>query len=149
MPRTYSLTYSARFGQGALSSQTATAFHARGTGGGPGGAAGARGPPGGAGRSRWSRWTGQAAAVFNRSSHRCRKRRRPIRSSSAPIRRRAARENAAKARQLSAELKAYVAQIEAARTAAGYPATMPAPSLHRCNGHLSRPRHDLRARDHA
>ena len=28
-----------------------------------------------------------------------------------------------------AELKAFVAQIEAARTAAGYPATMPAPAL--------------------
>ncbi len=39
------------------------------------------------------------------------------------------RENAAKARQLAAELKAYVAQIEAARTAAGYPATMAAPAL--------------------
>jgi hypothetical protein len=38
-------------------------------------------------------------------------------------------ENAGKARQLSDELKAYVAQIEAARTAAGYPATMPAPNL--------------------
>ena len=38
-------------------------------------------------------------------------------------------ENAGKARQLSAELKAYQAQIEAARTAAGYPATMPAPAL--------------------
>jgi hypothetical protein len=32
-------------------------------------------------------------------------------------------------RQLSAELKAYQAQIEAARTAAGYPPTMPAPAL--------------------
>ncbi|MGB6644734.1 MAG: hypothetical protein WBE35_06860, partial [Candidatus Cybelea sp.] len=38
-------------------------------------------------------------------------------------------ENAAKARQLAAELKAFVAQIEAARTAAGYPATMTAPAL--------------------
>ncbi|MGB8907872.1 MAG: hypothetical protein WCC84_03895, partial [Candidatus Cybelea sp.] len=38
-------------------------------------------------------------------------------------------ENGAKARQLAAELKAFVAQIEAARTAAGYPATMPAPAL--------------------
>ena len=35
----------------------------------------------------------------------------------------------ARVRQLAGELKAYVAQIEAARTAAGYPATMAAPSL--------------------
>ena len=54
-------------------------------------------------------------------------------------------ENVGKARQLSAELKAYRAQIEAARTAAGYPATMAAPALTRCDGHLSRSRHDLRA----
>lgn len=31
--------------------------------------------------------------------------------------------------QLSSELKAYVAQIEAAKTASGYPATMPAPAI--------------------
>ena len=53
VPRTYSLTYSARFGQGVLSSQMATAFHARGAGGGSGalGGAGSYGgpPPGGPG----------------------------------------------------------------------------------------------------
>ena len=52
MPRTYSVTYSARFGQGALSSQTATAFHVRGTGGGPGAPSGPGvygGPPPGPG----------------------------------------------------------------------------------------------------
>ncbi|MGA8576743.1 MAG: hypothetical protein WB609_13785, partial [Candidatus Cybelea sp.] len=38
-------------------------------------------------------------------------------------------ENVGKARQLATELKAYVAQIEAARTAAGYPATMAGPAL--------------------
>ena len=38
-------------------------------------------------------------------------------------------ENAPKAQQLSGELKAYVATIEAARTAAGYPATMASPAF--------------------
>ncbi len=127
VPRTYSLTYSARFGQGVLSSQTATAFHARGSGGGPGGPGGPGyngGPPGtpggpgaGGGRGIQSLFsplpqTPPADPFFVTAN--------PATCSA---------ENAAKARQLSAELKAYVARIEAARTAAGYPATMPAPLL--------------------
>jgi len=119
-PRTYSITYSARFGEG-VSSQTATAFHARGPGGGPGGGGFYGGPPGGpgapGGRGFQSLFSplplvppADPFALTNNSTT-------------------CSAENAAKARQLSGELKAYVAQIEAARTAAGYPATMPAPSL--------------------
>ena len=123
-PRTYSLTYSVKFGQG-TTSQTATAFRARGAGGGGvlrqaqddnGGAAGA-GRPGGAGggfRSMFSPLPQTPPAdPFAVGAN-------PATCSS---------ENVGKARQLSAELKAYQAQIEAARTAAGYPATMPAPAL--------------------
>ncbi len=122
VPRTYSVTYSVKFGQGTLSSQTATAFRARGFGdNGPGGGApgGPGGGPGGApgGRSLQSLFSplpqtppaDPFAVVAN-----------PTTCSAA---------NGTKARQLAAELKAYVAQIEAARTAAGYPATMPAPAL--------------------
>ena len=38
-------------------------------------------------------------------------------------------DNAPKAKQLASELQAFVAQIEAKRTASGYPATMAAPAL--------------------
>ena len=82
-------------------------------------APGEQGPPGGP----------EAGADFSRSSRRCRRRRRPIRSPSSQTQRRAAPTTAAKARQLAAELKAFAARVEAARTAAGYPATMPAPVL--------------------
>ena len=128
MPRTYSVTYSARFGQGALSSQTATAFHARGTGGGPGGSGYAGGPPVGPGAPGGPGGPGGGRGFQSLFS--------PLPQTppadpfvvgANPTTCSAA--NAAKARQLSSEIKAYVAQIEAARTAAGYPATMPAPSL--------------------
>ena len=134
MPRTYSVTYSARFGQGALSSQTATAFHVRGTGGGPGapsgpglyggpppgpGGSGATGGPGGPGGGRGFQTLFSPLPQTPPAD--------PFVVGANPATCGAA--NAAKARQLSSELKAYVAQIEAARTAAGYPATMPAPSL--------------------
>jgi hypothetical protein len=123
MPRTYSITYSAKFGQG-VASQTATAFHARGTGGGglfggPGGGEGSRGQgaPGGGGRGFQSLFTPlpqtPPADPFAVS----------------PVSTTCTSENAAKARQLSGELKAFTAQIEAARTVAGYPATMQAPAL--------------------
>ncbi len=107
-PRTYSMTYSVKFGQG-TTSQTATAFHARGAGG-------AAGPGGGGGgfRSLFSPLPQTPPAD-------------PFAAGSNPQTCSAA--NAGKARALSAELKAYQAQIEAARTPAGYPATMPAPAL--------------------
>jgi hypothetical protein len=124
-PRTYSLTYSVKFGQGTVS-QTATAFHARGPGGsggffgggGPGGPGGANSRPGGGQgggfRSLFSPLPQTPPAdpfAVGANPQTC------------------SAENVGKARQLSAELKAYQAQIEAARTAAGYPATMPAPAL--------------------
>ncbi|MFY9737444.1 MAG: TonB-dependent receptor [Candidatus Cybelea sp.] len=126
-PRTYSLTYSVKFGQGTVS-QTATAFHARGPGGGggffggggPGGTGGAAGsgrPGGGQGggfRSLFSPLPQTPPAdpfAVGANPQTC------------------STENVGKARQLSAELKAYQVRIEAARTAAGYPATMPAPAL--------------------
>lgn len=129
-PRTYSLTYSARFGQG-VTSQTGTAFQPRGGGGrggyfgggGPGAAEGPPGPPGapgggpGGGRGFQSLFAPLPLTppadplVVGANAATC------------------SAENAPNARQLASELKAYVAQIEAARTAAGYPATMPAPAL--------------------
>jgi len=121
-PRTYSLTYSARFGQG-VTSQTASTFRPRGGGGGPGGPP----PPGGGffgggggggnGRGFQSLFTPlpqtPPADPFALSSQTglC------------------TSDGATKAHQLGGELKAYVAQVEAARTASGYPATMASPSL--------------------
>ncbi|HZY97268.1 MAG TPA: TonB-dependent receptor [Candidatus Cybelea sp.] len=123
VPRTYSLTYSVKFGQGALSSQTATAFRARGFGenAGPGGAPGGPppggpgGPVGGGGLQRLFSPLPQTPPAD------------PFAVTANPAT--CTADNAAKARQLSAELKAFVAQIEAARTAAAYPATMAAPAL--------------------
>lgn len=118
-PRTYSVTYSARFGQG-VSSQTASTFQPRQAAGGPGFLGG---PPGGPGGPRSPNDNGGAPGsplpetppadpfVVAANSTTC------------------SADNATKARQLSGELKAYVAQIEAARSAAGYPATMLAPAL--------------------
>jgi hypothetical protein len=126
VPRTFALTYSARFGQGVSSSQTATAFHARGggggfgggSGGGPGGAGGPGGPGGpGGGRGFQSLFSPLPQTppadplAVGTNAQTC---------SSA---------NAPKARQLAGELTTFVAAIEAARTAAGYPATMQAPVL--------------------
>jgi hypothetical protein len=120
VPRTVSATYSVKFGEG-VSSQTATAFRARGFGEGLGGGPGAgpggggAGGPGGGGLQRLFSPLPQTppadpfAVVANPAT--------------------CTADNAAKARQLSSELKAFVAQIENARTAAGYPATMAAPAL--------------------
>ena len=123
-PRTYSLTYSVKFGQGTVS-QTATAFHARGSGGALfGGGSGAPGGPGDSGRPGGGQGGG-FRSLFSPL---------PQTPPADPFAvganpQTCSAENAGKARQLSAELKAYQAQIEAARTAAGYPATMPAPAL--------------------
>jgi hypothetical protein len=121
-PRTYSLTYSVKFGQG-TTSQTATAFHARGPGGGGGGfyggAGGAPAGPGGAARPGGFRSFFSPLPQTPPAD--------PFAVGGNP--QTCTSENVGKARQLSTELKAYQAQIEAARTAAGYPATMPAPAL--------------------
>ena len=120
------MTYSVKFGQGTVS-QTATAFHARGPGGGGGlfggGGQGGAGSAGGSGRPG----SGQGGGFRSLFS--------PLPQSppADPFAvganpQTCTAENVGKARQLSAELKAYQAQIEAARTAAGYPATMPAPA---------------------
>ncbi len=119
-PRTYSATYSVKFGQGLASSQTATAFHARGSGGGGGLFGRAPGGPGGAapgGNGFRSLFTPLPAAppadpfAAATNAQTC------------------SSESAPKARKLAGELKTEVAQIEAAHAGAGYPATMPAPSL--------------------
>jgi hypothetical protein len=130
MPRTYSATYSVRFGEG-VSSQTATAFHARGPGGGGGGFYGGGGPngPGGAGAPGRPGGPGAQGGGF-RSLFTPLPQTPPadpfaVGTNPATC----SAENAPRARQLSTELKAYQAQIEAARTAAGYPATMHAPAL--------------------
>ncbi|MBV9333637.1 MAG: TonB-dependent receptor [Candidatus Eremiobacteraeota bacterium] len=121
-PRTYSLTYSARFGEG-VSSQTGTAFQPRGTGGrglfggdqAPPGAPPGSGGAGGRGfQSLFSPLPQTPPAdpfAVGANAATC------------------TAENAAKAQQLASEVKAYVAQIESAHTPAGYPATMPAPAL--------------------
>ncbi len=86
VPRSFSLTYSARFGQGALSSQTATAFRARGAAAADSTAVvrrvGLRDP---------ARAGLAAGEDFAGCSRRCRRRRRPILLRSRPIRRRAPR----------------------------------------------------------
>ncbi len=91
-------------------------------GGGPGGGpvVGGGGPRRRSGR-RWRPGLAAAAAAWARSSRRCRRRRRPIRSRSAPTRRTCSADNAAKARQLSAELKAFVAQDRGGAHRSGLP----------------------------
>jgi hypothetical protein len=125
-PRSYSVTYGVKFGPGALaSSQTGTAFNLprparggpEGAGGppeGPGAPGGPGGPGGGGLRSLLSPLpTAPPGDPFGVSTD-------PQRCSAA---------DAAKAQILSGELKAYVARIEAAKNAAGYPATLAAPAL--------------------
>ena len=134
-PRTLSATWSVKFGPGTTSTQTGTAFHARGSGGGggrlfggPGGGAGGPGA-GGPGGSGGAGGGGQNGGGFRQFF--------PPLPQTPPADPFAAgtnpatcsAENAPKAQQLSSELKAYVAKIEAARAAAGYPATMAAPAL--------------------
>jgi len=121
-PRTYSMTYSVKFGQGAVSSQTATAFHARGSGGGGGLFAGAtNGSPGAGGNGRGGGFRGLFSPLPQTPPA------DPFAVGANP--QTCSADNVGKARQLSTELTAYRAQIEAARTAAGYPATMPSPAL--------------------
>jgi hypothetical protein len=123
-PRSYSVTYGVKFGPGAAASQTGSAFNvprgAQGRQGGPGGGPGGQGPggqgPGGGGGFRNLFGPMPASPPPD-----------PLGVVANPERCSAA--DASKAGALSAELKAYVAQIEAAKTAAGYPATLASPSL--------------------
>jgi hypothetical protein len=121
-PRTYSLTYSAKFGQGATSSQTASTFRPRGSGGGlfggPGGGNGPGGGPGGGGGGGFQSLFAPLPQTPPADPF-------ALKEQAAMC----TTDNAARARQLSGELKAYAAQIEAARTVAGYPATMQAPAI--------------------
>jgi hypothetical protein len=112
-PRSYSVTYAVKFGPGALGNTQIAQTLPQPRGGG-GRFAGGSGGPGGGG--------------FRNAS--------PL-PSSAPTDPLAVSDDATRcpadahaiALQLSAELKSYVAQIEAAKTASGYPATMPAPQI--------------------
>lgn len=123
-PRTFSATYSVKFGPGAGSSQTATTFRARGSGGGGGGLfGGPAGPPPGA--SGQGGANGGFRTLFSPLPETPPADPFAVGSNPATC----SAENVAKARQLSSELKAYQAQIEAARTASGYPATLAAPAL--------------------
>ena len=129
-PRSYSVTYTARFGAGASAYSPSSLSLPRSgggrgggpEGGGPGPEGGPRGPGGsggpGGGGGGFARLfsplpTSPPADPFalNQNAQTCT----------------AAGQTAAK--QLSGELKAYVAQIEAAKTAAGYPATFQAPAF--------------------
>jgi hypothetical protein len=126
-PRTYSMTYSVKFGQGAVTSQTATTFHARGAGGGGGlfGAGGAGGGSGSGGQGGPNGGRGGFRGLFQPLPETPPA--DPFAVSANPTTCSAA--GAAQARTLSAELNAYRAQIEAKKTSAGYPATMPSPAL--------------------
>jgi hypothetical protein len=126
-PRTYSVTYGVKFGQGAPSTQTGSAFNVpRGAGGGGGGG---RGSGGGQGGDTNGQPAGNGGGGFRSLFS-------PLPTSPpanpfdlATDPQRCTPENSAAAVTLSTELRAYVAQIEAAKTAAGYPATMASPVL--------------------
>ena len=106
-PRTYTVTYTVRYGPGALgNTHLQAAAQPRGGYGGGG--------RGGGGFFRASPLPSTAPA-------------NPLDVSSDDTR--CPADAHAIAVQLSTELKAYVAQIEAAKTAKGYPATMPAPAI--------------------
>jgi TonB-dependent Receptor Plug Domain/Carboxypeptidase regulatory-like domain len=121
-PRSYSVTYSLKFGQ-AATTQTASAFMPRrggGTFGGPGGpppgGEASAGPQGAGGRGGFARMfsplpTSPPSQPFAVAAD-------PQTCSA---------DNAAKARQIAGELGAYAARIEAAKTSVGYPPSMPAP----------------------
>jgi hypothetical protein len=107
-PRTYTVTYTIRYGPGALGNTHLAQTLPQQGGGGRGG----RGEGGGFFRPSPLPSTAPA---------------NPLDVSSDDTR--CPADAHAIALQLSSELKAYVAQIEAAKTASGYPATMPAPAI--------------------
>ena len=132
-PLTVSATYSVKFGEGVTNGQTATAFRPRGdrgggggfAGGGPGGEGGPPGGPGGGGGGGGGGNGRGLASLFSPL---------PQTPPADPFAvggnaTTCTADNAGKAKQLSSELQAFVAQIEAKRTASGYPATMTAPAL--------------------
>jgi len=132
-PLTVSATYSVKFGEGVVS-QTASTFRPRGGGGGGGGFFGGGGGPGGPGDGGPGGPGGGGGGGGNG---------RGLGSLFSPLPQTPPAEpfavggnattcsadNAPKAKQLASELQAFVAQIEAKRTASGYPATMAAPAL--------------------
>ena len=130
-PRSVSFTYSVKFGEGAVT-QTSSTFHApRGGGGayGPGGGAGANAEAGPGGATGAPSGGGQGRGGFARmfSPLPDTPPANPFALSNDPQACSAA--NAAQAQPFADGMKAYVAQIEAAKTAAGYPATMASPAL--------------------
>lgn len=108
-PRAISFTYSFKTGQGAKQDTAAGAI-SRGGGGGPGGRGGRGGRFGGFGQPLPSTAPTDPFAL-NTASQRC------------------TTDDQAQAKPVLDAIKAYVAQIEAAKTATGYPATMPAPMV--------------------
>jgi hypothetical protein len=112
-PRSYSVTYQIRFGQGIKPSNAGLASAAGGRGGRRGGFRGRPGGPGGQGGFRNAFLPIGATPPPNpldvNASDRC------------------TTAGATAAHALLDPLKAFVAKIEAAKTATGYPATMPAP----------------------
>ena len=111
-PRTVSLTYAVKFGPGALGTSHLSTPILESGAGGPGGPGG----PGGRGGFR-----GMLAPLPSSPPS------NPLDvASSSP---QCAADAKTIAANLSAELKAYVARIEAAKTPSGYPASMASPSL--------------------
>jgi hypothetical protein len=109
-PRTYTVTYTIRYGPGALGNTHLAQSTPQGGGGG--GRGGGGGPGGGGFRPQPLPSTAPSNPLdVSSDDQRC--------PADAHV----------TALQLSNELKAYVAQIEAAKTAAGYPATMPPPQI--------------------
>ncbi len=147
MPRTYSVTYSARFGQGALSSQTATAFHARGAGGGPTAAVISRPSTGRPRRPHWSgrprrpRFSIALLAVAANAAG------RPVCAPSNPTT--CSADNAAKARQLSAEFESVCCADRSGTDGGRLSRDDAGTGVDRCYRNLSRTRRDLCAGDHA
>jgi hypothetical protein len=122
-PLTVSATYSVKFGQGVVS-QTASTFRPRGGAGGGGGGffgggGGPGGPGGGGGNGRG------LGSLFSPLPQTPPAEPFAVGGNAATC----SADNAPKAKQLASELQAFVAQIEAKRTASGYPATMTAPVL--------------------
>ncbi len=111
-PRSYSVTYALKFGEGATSTQTGSAFNVpRGAQAGPGG-------PGPGGRGGFRDFMAPLPATPP-----------PDPLAVVPNAQRCTSEAQTNAQKLSNEVKAFVAQIEAAKTSAGYPPTMAAPVL--------------------
>lgn len=121
-PRSFSVTYGVKLGQGATATQTGNAFNLpRGARGGYAGAPGGGGPPGPGGGPGGGGFRNLFAPL-------------PTSPPSDPFAvssdvQRCSAADVAQAQTLSGELKAFVARVEAAKTDAGYPATMSAPSV--------------------